>query len=364
MTNSLPSAVYHGARDYKELAQLGLHPDDVIDFSTNSNPYGPHPAVLQAVQQAVTKPNLAHYPDRYNLALSQALATAEGVSPEHILPTNGASELIQLIGLMIPQRDRALNLILAPTFGEYHRAIKLAGGQVVEYRPTKGLTFSLEEVIVAIEQTQPTAIWLCNPNNPTGQCWSPGQLQQLMATSPHTLWVIDESYRYFQSTKGKQQRPKNFTYPPDNAIIIRSLTKAHALAGLRLGYAIAHPTLIEALQAIQPPWSVNRLAQIAGIAAVQPTVLTWRNKSLACLHKHATELWAALIELGYPVLPTDTTYTLVNVGDVSTFRHQLLQKGLLVRNAASFGLPEYVRIAARLPEENEQLLRVIKSIKD
>ncbi len=370
---TLPPSI-HGARNYKELAQLGLNPDHILDFSATSNPYGPHPIVLQAIQQAITSPTIARYPDRDNLALCQAIATAESVSPPQILPTNGASELIQLIALafIAPQKP---HLILAPTFGEYNRAIHMMGGNTLQYRPDNlALHFDIEPLLDTIQQVQPQSVWLCNPNNPTGQQWTPAELQQLYAAAPHALWVIDQSYRYFgHPPKNKikkissgypakgQEQTSIFNATNENVIIIRSLTKEHALAGLRLGYAIAAPKLIVTLKSVQPPWSVNTLAQIAGIAALQPQVLTWRDESLAQLQHHATKLWGALKELGYKVNSTSTPYALVNVKDGSTFRHTLLKHGLLVRDCTSFALPQYIRITTRLPPENKQLITAMRN---
>jgi L-threonine-O-3-phosphate decarboxylase len=349
----------HGARDYGELARLKLHPDAVIDFSANSNPYGPPPAILQAVQAAVCAPILARYPDRECLALRAALAAAEGVSPEEILPGNGAAELIQLIALALVAPGRR-HLILAPTFGEYARAIRLMGGEVVEVRPTSGADwrFDAGEVAGAIQEIRPDSIWLCNPNNPTGQVWTAAELAQLRAAASErpVLWVVDESYHYFAagSVSLKAERTSG------NLIILRSLTKDMALAGLRLGYALAAPPLIELLRRTQPPWSVNSLAQIAGVAAVQPEGLAWRQQSLDRLRGEAAEFWAGLSSSGLTVLPTETTYTLVTAGNGADFRRRLLAHGLLVRDCASFGLPEHVRIATRRPEENARLLDCLK----
>lgn len=355
---TLPPSI-HGARDYGELARLGLSPDTVIDFSANSNPYGPHPAVLQAVAAAVSAATLARYPDRDCLALRQAIAAAEDVPIDHILPTNGASELIQLIALaFVPLGSR--QLILAPTFGEYARAIHLMGGLIQEHRPPQAdLRFKVEAIVAAIRAYWPDGVWLCTPNNPTGQQWTSAELAHLRAADPagRVLWLIDESYRYF-GPAGEQQPARL----DQNVVIIRSLTKEHGLAGLRLGYALARPELIAALRAVQPPWSVNTLAQTAGVAALQPEVLAWRAHSLAHLQRHAAELWAGLAALGLKVWPTSTPYALLEVGHAAAFRQALLAQGLLVRDGASFGLPTHVRISAQLPAENERLLVGIKTL--
>lgn len=359
---TLPPAI-HGACDYGELARLGLHPDSILDFSANSNPYGPHPAVLQAVQAAVSASTLSRYPDRDCLALRAAIAAAEEIPEDYLLPGNGVAELIQLIALVFVTPG-SRHLVLAPTFGEYERAIQLMGGQVHPYRPsptTTDLRFDAEEVVTAIRRWQPDGIWLCNPNNPTGQQWTAAELAHLRAADPTrcALWVVDESYLYF-ATEPVTLKDE---LESQNLIVLRSLTKDLALAGLRLGFALAAPTVIDLLRRVQPSWSVNSLAQIAGVAAMQAEALTWRRQSLRRLHYRAAELWVGLAELGWSVLPTATTYSLVAVGDAAMFRRRLLAEGLLVRDCTSFGLPHHVRIAARRSVENERLLATVELVK-
>jgi histidinol-phosphate aminotransferase len=352
----------HGACDYGELARLGLSPDKVIDFSANSNPYGPPVAVLQAVQAAVTTSTLAHYPDRDCWSLRAAIAAAEGASIEQLLPGNGANELIQLVAqaLVMPG---SRHLVFTPAFGEYARAIQLLGGQMVEpWTATHPIEvrLTLEAAGQAIQQHQPHAIWLCNPNNPTGQLWSATELAHLRQSAParQAWWVVDESYHYFSAAPVTLKDEVK----SGNLIILRSLTKDLALAGLRLGYILAAPDVIEALRGVQPAWSVNSLAQVAGVAALQAEVLAWREDSLAKLRVQANQLWAELTRVGLTVVPTETTYALVRVGAATRFRHQLLTQGLLVRDCTSFGLPDYVRIAAQQPAENQRLLDAIARI--
>lgn len=359
--SNLPPAI-HGARDYVELQQLGLHPDDVIDFSTNSNPFGPHPAVLQAVQESISRPTLARYPDRDCLALRAAIASADHVPAENILPGNGATELIHIIALTFVKPDTC-HFILSPTFGEYVRAIRLMGGNVYEHYPQTHtpLLLDVADVVTIIQRLQPDSIWLCNPNNPTGQYWTPDELATLYdAADParKMLWIIDEAYRHFVHPD-KMHNDTEWPGGP-NVIHLRSLTKDYSLAGLRLGYIVADPNLITPLQNSKPPWSVSTIAQIAGIAALQLDVIAWRKESLAQLHHHAGNLWHGLKSLGFVVSPTETTFALINVNSASEFRRRLLQTGLLVRDCTSFGLPGYIRIAAHTPESNDRLLDTIK----
>jgi histidinol-phosphate aminotransferase len=352
----LPHAV-HGARDYEELARLDVDPDEIIDFSSNCNPYGPHPTVLAAVGAAVTAATLNRYPDRDCLALLKTISETEGIPAGCILPTSGASELIQLIAMAFVATG-SCHIVLAPTYGEYGRAIQLAGGQVQEYRATgSDLRFDLESVTTSIRSLQPAGIWLCNPNNPTGQLWGREELEELRRRADpekRALWVVDESYLNFFMDHSPDERADY--QASENVIIIRSLTKDHGLAGLRLGYGLAVPDLVHILRAVQPPWSVSSLAQVAGIAALQPEVVAWRAESLALLHRQAAVLREKLSAAGFSVLPSSTPYFLVEVARASRVRQRLLREKLLVRDCTSFGLPAYVRIAAQLPEENERLI--------
>jgi histidinol-phosphate aminotransferase len=360
---NLPPAI-HGARDYAELQQLGLQPDDVIDFSTNSNPFGPHPSVLQAVQNAVSRPTVARYPDRDCLALRAAIATADHVPSENILPGNGATELIHLIALTFIKPETC-HLVLSPTFGEYTRAIRLMGGNIYEHHPQTHTNLRLNVVDVAsiVQRLKPESVWFCNPNNPTGQYWTSNEFASLYNTvdpEQKILWVIDEAYRNFVHSNKMQGHTKWPDHP--NIIYLRSLTKDYSLAGLRLGYLVADANILTPLQTAKLPWSVSSIAQIAGIATLQPDAIAWSKESLSQLHQHAANLWRGLTSLGFDVSPTETTFALIRVDNATRFRHRLLQAGLLVRDCASFGLPDHIRIAAHTQKANARLVETIGNL--
>ncbi len=352
----LPPSI-HGARDYRVLAKNHLAADDVLDFSSNANPYGAPPAVLDAVRAAVAPSALKRYPDRDCLALRAAISRHTCNAVDALLPGNGTAELIQTIALAYVQSG-SRHVILAPTFGEYARAVQLAGGQVVEMRPSSpDFRFDPDAVARELRRLKPAGVWLCNPNNPTGEQWSAEVLARVRQATPQALWVVDEAYRHFATA------PVTAEAAP-NTIILRSLTKDFSLAGLRLGYLIAHPTVIGTLKTVQPPWSVNTLAQIAGVAAFQPESLAWRQRTLTQLRRHAAQLWDDLRALGMTVLSTETTFALVQVDDAAKTHRQLLARRILVRDATSFGLPHHIRIAARHPAENRRLVTALKAVSD
>jgi histidinol-phosphate/aromatic aminotransferase/cobyric acid decarboxylase-like protein len=210
-----------------------------------------------------------------------------------------------------------------------------------------------EALAYLLASMQPRLVFLCRPNNPTGTMLPLDVVATLADASPATLFVIDEAYLAFA-----HDAPSCLTLGLPNVLILRSMTKDDALAGLRLGYAAGHAEVIESLQRVRPAWNVNSLAQAAGLAALADQ--SHRQRTLALLRSACADLRRDLGALGLPPLPSTVHFFLVDVGNASIFRRRLLQRGMLVRDCASFGLPAYVRIATRQPEDNLRLLRAIR----
>lgn len=349
---ALPEA--HGGPDHAELARLGLRPEDVLDFSVSTNAYGPPPAVVTAIAAALAGGDITRYPDRSATVLRQVLADRMGVAPEQVLVGNGAADLIWLIALAYLRPGDAA-FVIGPTFGEYRAASQRMGAQVNEWRAVEDDDFAIHEeaIATALRHARPRVVWLCNPNNPTGaylelQAWA-----RLRAAAPDALWAIDEAYRPFLDA------PWPSPFPIDEGtILLRSLTKDCALAGLRLGYALSAASTIQALAAAQPPWSVNSLAQAAGVAAMGDSAHVAR--TTAALRAQALALGHALRQRGWRVIPSVTHFMLIEVGDAASLRARLLREHhVQVRDCTSFGLPHYIRVAARRPAENERLVAVL-----
>jgi len=341
----------HGALDFAELRRLGLDPDGILDFSANINPYGPD----EAVREAVAGVPLDRYPDRQCLALGSALQEFLGVSGDCILPANGVSELIWLTALaFVRPGDRVL--VLGPTYCEYARAAKLMGARITIWAAREEADFVLEPAAVGghLKALRPRLAFVCNPNNPTGAVLGPDVIGDWAREHPRTLFVVDEAYLPFAAGLDSA-----LDCSTDNVLVLRSMTKDFALAGLRLGYAVGAERLITALRRAQPPWSVNALAQAAGVAALRNPA--HRQLSLERLALAKQELVHGLTGLGLAPVPSAMHFFLVPC-DGAAFRQALLERGMLVRDCASFGLPAYVRIATRRPEENERLLAAVREV--
>ncbi len=342
---SIPESI-HGALDYNELQALGLEPDRIIDFSANVNPYGPS----LRVGEILTTVPVGRYPDREVIALREALAVYHGVSPDHIIVGNGAAELIWLVALaFVHPGDVAV--VLAPTFAEYARSVHMMHGRVVEWRarPEDTFTIHTQEVADLLAHTQPRLCFLCNPNNPTGQIYSLEALAAWADAHPRTLFVVDEAYINFVPGLVSALNLKR-----GHILVLRSMTKDYALAGLRLGYAVGHVDVVAAMRQVQPPWSVNAVAQVAGVAALSDQ--NHLRVTIAATLREKETFVARLRYLGLDVVPSATHFFLARVGNARRFRQALLAHGILVRDSASFGLPEYVRISTRLPGENSLLI--------
>lgn len=342
----------HGALNYAELEAMGISPDEIIDFSVNINPFGASPAVKAAIEQT----SFEEYPDRDSLALRRALASHLKVSIEEILPGNGSAELLWFAAFAYLRPGDQV-LLIAPTFGEYGRVSRMMGATVNRYHADPKHHFAVDPQAVSqlLQDNQYRMVFLCNPNNPTGQRLPLDAISSWAQITPRTLFIVDEAYLAFVPNAESALQLEL-----ENILIIRSMTKDYALAGLRLGYALGAPNLIQALKSVRPPWHINAMAQAAGLAALQDD--EYLHKTLARVHVHKTALQANLKALGCTVIPSETHFFLVQVGDAKSFRARLLQEGIQVRDCTSFGLPEHIRIATRLPEENDRLLKALRKI--
>lgn len=344
----------HGGPNYAELRAMGLTADEIIDFSVSSNPFS-FPSEVRNVFDSVV---IDRYPDSESTELKHCLSEKLGVAPDNILAGSGSMELIRLIATTYFGRGDSV-LILEPTFGEYEIACQVVGAKILKQwgKAEDYFALRMEETVSTIRQRRPRGIFICNPNNPTGQYLSQPQVEMVLDSSRDSLLILDEAYIAF--TEGSW--PSTDLISRGNVIILHSMTKDYALAGLRLGYAIASQEIIQNLRKVCSPWNVNVVAQKAGVIALKNTEHLKRCESK--IRQAKQFLTDELCRLGFTVVPSKTNFFLVKVANAKAFHTALLRHGMLVRDCTSFGLPEYIRIAPRTMPECRKLIATLEALK-
>jgi histidinol-phosphate/aromatic aminotransferase/cobyric acid decarboxylase-like protein len=274
---------------------------------------------------------------------------------------HGSTELLWSAISLLANDQRPL-LIAAPTFSEPLLAARAYGVRCVELHSRADADFALDlsQLARAIAKHDAQAVYLCQPNNPDGSCVPASQLRELCESEPARLFLIDQAFLSLSTRH--QDLALRF---PENVLLVRSLTKEHALPGLRVGYALGATRLIDRLNARRPSWMVSALAEAAIIEACA------QDAYVAQVRAYLLEARQALAdgcrELGWHVLPSTTSYFLMRVasGDADQLRAQLLSRhGIAVRSCSSFGLPDYVRVAACGPEQRARLLAALRAERD
>ena len=356
----------HGGVKPSQLRALGLRPEDVVDFSASVSPIGLPNGVWDAMRQV----DLGAYPDPACLelreSLSQTLPPFRGkpIPVERIIVGNGSTEIIHLLARVYLSdlgSDREPSVFqLTPTYGEYTGACRQVGAVVSSFEATSNPSFCWDIVKAAqrIIQERPRLVFVCNPNNPTGVYLGLEEIEPLAeaAAACGALLVIDEAYLSFVNDSWDSMGLPAL----DNVVLLRSMTKDYALTGLRLGYAIASENVIANLQAFQPDWSVNGLAQAAGLAALADTEYLPRARQ--AVDQAKSLLSDRLDRLSLTVHPSAANFLLVKVGDASVWHDKLMRLGLFVRDCTSFGLPEHIRIGIRSMADCQRLIEAMETV--
>ncbi|WP_394825093.1 pyridoxal phosphate-dependent aminotransferase [Pendulispora albinea] len=343
------AAPQHGGLLDDELVALGLSADQILDVSVNVNPYGPCPTMRRAIAEAA----IERYPDPTSSRARQAIAALSGVPRERVVLGNGAVDLLwTLARAWLRPGDAAM--IVEPAFSELGRAATQMGARIASHRvsPHDDFALHLGALDAHLRSVRPRLLYLCTPSNPAGVCVPLQGIEELAERHPDTLIVCDLSF--LSLSRDHDTIPRS----PRVAWIV-SLTKDHALAGLRVGYAIAPAPVAARLESERPPWSVNALAQAAAIAATEPEARRFVDESRERLLRDRASLEHALRRLDLRFHPSETIFVLVDLGPArkaGELRRRLLERhAVLVRDATSFGLPHHVRLAARPEADVERL---------
>ncbi len=341
----------HGGLLDAELAALGIARDDVLDLSVNVNPYGPTDAMRTAVRDA----RIDRYPDPTSSAARAVIAAHVGVEPAAIALGNGAVDLLWTLVRAVLQPGSTV-AVVEPTFSELPRAARAADMRVVAWRASTERHFAvdLDEVAALVLGEAPQLLYLCSPGNPTGAAIPADDVARLAERFPRLVVVVDQAFLSLSTRFGDAARAM-----PPNVVRVRSLTKDHAIPGLRVGYLIAAPEIVARVEAARPPWTTSALAQAATVAALADRAFV--DASRERLLADRARLEGSLRALGLAPLPSSTLYVLVPVEGATALRHRMLARHrVLVRDCSSFGLPHFIRICARPERDEARLIEALR----
>jgi histidinol-phosphate aminotransferase len=349
---------YQPGRPIEEVArELGLAADSIIKVASNENPFGPSPLALAALQKAIPGVNL--YPDGNAFYLKQKLAAKLGVETSNLVLGNGSNEIIEFVGhaLLAPGTDIVVSQYC---FAIYSIVAKMFGASVITV-PAKNHGHDLAAMRKAIT-TKTRIVFVVNPNNPTGTLASREELIQFVNEVPDdVLLVMDEAYIEFLDD-AVDLIPLIRLGARKNLILMRTFSKIYGLAGLRIGYGIAAPELVSALEKIRQPFNANLLAQTAALAALDDDA-----------HVHKTRqnnfsglefFMKAFRQLNLEYVPSFANFILVRVGAGQQVFDAMQKQGVITRPMGGYQLPEWIRISVGTPKENERCLIVLKAALD
>lgn len=352
--NEIP--VYQPGRPIEEVArELGLPAASIIKLASNENPLGPSPKALAAMQRAIAHLNL--YPDGNAFYLKQALAKKLGVQTANLILGNGSNEIIEFVGhaYMAPGVDVVVSQFC---FAVYPLVTKLFGANLITV-PARNHAHDLPAMLKAITPNT-RVVFVANPNNPTGTLASKDELRRFVDAVPaNVLLALDEAYIEFledhadfvsEIRDGKRH----------NIVVMRTFSKIFGLAGLRLGYGIAHPDLISAFEKIRQPFNINAIAQAGALAALEDDEHTRRTRENNSAGLRFFE--EACRELKLEIIPSAANFLLVKVGEGQRVFEALQREGVITRPMGGYQLPAWIRISIGTPAENERCLGALKKV--
>jgi threonine-phosphate decarboxylase len=350
----------HGGNINKICNAYGIDPDEVIDFSASVNPLGYPDSVRRVILERFN--DILNYPDSECTDLRKTFAKKHYCKESNIIIGNGSNELFHLIPRALKPKQGA---VLQPTFSEFKDALYNANVKIIDIiNDSTSLKFNLSDS--KLKGFKEGVVFLCNPNNPTGQLVTKEEILEFTKDYPKRLIVVDEAFMDFVE-EGEELTVIKEARSMENLIVVRSLTKFYGFPGLRLGYLIACESIINNLLRFKEPWTVNSLAQVAGQAAINDKEFTYNTRRFVSSEKMFLYEGLSKIKELHPFYPS-ANFILVKIGNnelTSLSLHDLLIKDkIIIRDCSNFiGLSDkYFRVAVRTRDENQRLLSTLKGI--
>ena len=342
----------HGARVAQSAEESGKTLAELVDFSVNLNPLGP-PKLSRPLGSALK--SIGNYPDNRYPGFRKAAADLLRVKPENIVPGNGSSELIRLFAeTVIEPGDKVI--IPFPTFSEYEFQCRLFGAKI------ESVNYS---DITNIESRGFKAVFLCNPNNPTGSLIRKDEVCKLAqkCKDSETFLFVDEAFIELSDSK---ESIAVFAASNDFVVVLRSLTKIYAVPGLRIGFAVASNEFAGILNNIRIPWSLNCAALAVGEYLLKGQK-SYIKHSLDLIRKERLWLSSTMGAIrGLKPIQSDSNFILVDIRDFfigsAELTEMMLKQGIIIRDCASFGLVDHIRVAVRKRQENRKLIKALSNV--
>ena len=330
--------------------ELGIAEADILKMASNENPLGPSPRALEAIRGALAE--LHYYPDGSGFELKAILARKLALTPGNLVLGNGSNDVLELVArAFLTAADSAVYPQHA--FMVYPLAVQAVGARHVVV-PAVSYGADLDAMQKAI-RADTKVVFIANPNNPTGTfvAW-PELARFLERVPPRVLVVVDEAYVEYLPDELASPTPRWLARHP-NLVVTRTLSKAYGLAGLRVGYAFAHPDVAELMNRVRQPFNVNHLAMVAACAALEDDAFIAKSRAINA--QGLVQLEEGCRRLGLAFIASRGNFLTVRVGDRAPRVYEwLLRAGIIVRPVAGYGMPEHLRVTVGLPEHNTRLL--------
>jgi histidinol-phosphate aminotransferase len=352
-------APYQPGKPISELArEMGLEEASIVKLASNENPRGIGPRTRAAIEAALG--DIARYPDGNGFELKQALAARYGVDMAAIVLGNGSNDVLELVASAFLGPGRAA-VLSQHCFAVYPLATQARGARAIMV-PAKNYAHDLETMTKAIDEDT-TVAWVANPNNPTGTFARHEEIEAFLRRVPErVLVVIDEAYNEYLPPELRYDSVRLIKRHP-NLVITRTFSKAYGLAGLRVGYALAHPSVADVMNRVRQPFNVNSLALAAAAAALDD--MEFVAKSYAGNLQGMKQLAEGFRALALDYIPSHGNFVTVRVGKAAEVFKRLLRRGVIVRPVAGYGMPEHLRITIGTAQENDRFLQALSaSVKD
>jgi histidinol-phosphate aminotransferase len=343
-------APYQPGKPISELArELGLKEEGIIKLASNENPRGIGPRTRAAIEASIAE--VARYPDGSGYELRHALSRRYGVDMASIVLGNGSNDVLELVALAFLGPGRAA-VFSQHAFAVYPLATQARGARQIVVA-AKSYGHDLEAMAKAIDD-QTYVAWIANPNNPTGTLARADELEAFLKRVPErVIVVLDEAYNEYLAADLRADTVKWLKRHP-NLVITRTFSKAYGLAGLRVGYALAHASVADVMNRVRQPFNVNSIALAAATAALDDMEFVAR--SYAENLQGMKQLEEGARALGLEFIRSHGNFITVRVGKAAEIYKKLLRRGVIVRPVAGYGLPEHLRVTVGTAAENDKFL--------